>query len=70
MKTTIEIKEKLVFVQSEIDRINKVIEFDLSYLSHKFRFKDGSEHTEWTYDDALTSYIAQRSILRWILNIN
>ena len=69
MKTLKVINDKKIFVEQELSRINKLFE-ETSLLSEtdKFIFRDGTEHTEWTFHDAIVSYIAQLSILNWILD--
>ena len=69
MKTLKVIQDKKIFVEQELIRINKLFEnnSDLSEMD-KFVFKDGTQHTEWTLHDAIVSYVAQLSILNWILD--
>ena len=69
MKTLTAIRDKKIFVEQELVRINKLFESNprLSELD-KFTFRNGEEHTEWSFHDAIISYVAQLSILNWILD--
>ena len=66
MKSTHEIKERLTSVNNEIERIDKAIH-DGAALSDRYTHSDGTQHAEWSYDDALCSYMAQLVLLEWIL---
>ncbi|MEI8204972.1 MAG: hypothetical protein WCH34_18265 [Bacteroidota bacterium] len=67
MRTTEQIKEKLTKVEKEIKRISD-ISVDAS-LSEPYVSKGGNQHPEWSYDDAMTSFVAQRLILEWVLSM-
>jgi hypothetical protein len=68
MKTTKQIKRELDLVISELERIDKVFEDDSNTnLNDKFIMCSGKVHDEWTWSDALTSYVAQKGVLEWIL---
>ena len=67
MRTTQEIKQKLTEVEKEIRRISD-ISVDTS-MSEPYTFKGGNKHPEWSYDDAMTSLVAQKLTLEWVLSI-
>lgn len=68
MRTTADIKQRLNGVQAEIDRICSIIEQDISNLKKPYIFKSGGQHPEWNYNEALTSFVAQKHALKWVLN--
>ncbi|MFZ4545893.1 MAG: hypothetical protein ACOYN4_00580 [Bacteroidales bacterium] len=72
MRTTHEIKKKLDFVLSECERINKYLyDHPEETINSKFVFKDGkTTHTSWTFNDAITSLVAEKLLLQWILKMN
>lgn len=70
MRTTNQIKDKLTSVQKEIDRICNILEDDEKNYKNPYTYSNGEHHEEWTFDDALTSFVAQKSILKWVLNSN
>ena len=69
MKTLTSIRDKKIFVEQELIRINKLFESNPLLLEiDKFTFRNGEEHSEWSFHDAIVSYVAQLSILNWILD--
>jgi len=72
MRTTQDIKKKLDSVLAELERINTyLLDHPEATVSSRFVFKDGkTTHGEWTFNDAITSLVAEKLILKWVLNIN
>lgn len=69
MKTLKVIHDKKIFVEQELSRINKLFENDSSLSeTESFIFRNGTKHTEWSFRDAIIHYVAQLSILNWILD--
>ena len=68
MRTTIEIKEKLERTEAEIQRITDLL--SIHEESEKFILRDGTLHPEWTFNDALNIYVADKLLLKWVLKSN
>lgn len=71
MRTTKSIKERLVWVRSELDRINTLL-MDGTYkeTDHFVHAYGLISQADWTFKDALTKYVSERITLEWVLNIN
>jgi hypothetical protein len=67
MKSTQEIKKRLDTVEAELSRINKLMLDNPNIISEKFVFLNGNYHPEWTFNEALTSYVAKKLELKWVL---
>ncbi len=71
MKTTLQIKQKLIETKIEVKRISELLDNDQSLENTKYFFKNGIDHQgEWTFKDALTSYVSKQLTLEWVLGIN
>jgi hypothetical protein len=71
MRTTAEIKNRYDSTLKEMERINKYLYDNPNSENKKFVFKNGQETTsEWTFNDAITSLVAEKLLLQWILKMN
>jgi hypothetical protein len=70
MRTTAEIKNRYDSTLKEMERINKYLYDNPNSENKKFVFKSGQETTsEWTFNDAITSLVAEKLLLQWILKM-
>ncbi len=67
MKRTEVIKSELEFVRSELERINEMLIENKSLIDKPFQFKNGKAHDDWSFKDALTSYVSKKLTLEWVL---
>lgn len=66
MRTTNEIKDKLTSVEKEIKRISEIL-INVENYEKPYTYVNGDQHPEWTFDDALTSFVSQKLCLKWVL---
>ena len=71
MRTTKEISERYKNVCTEINRISNILINSDNALKEndKYTYSCGTEHPEWTFKQALISYISAKSQLEWVLGM-
>lgn len=72
MRTTKEISDRLKSTEAEISRISDIIKNDENEINKPFIYKNGcrSDSTEITHDFMLRKCIAEKGVLKWVLNSN
>jgi hypothetical protein len=69
MRATADIKKKLDFTIEELERINTYLHDHPGSEDKHFVLENGKESTaDWTFNDAITSYVSQKLTLQWVLS--
>ena len=68
MKTTHQIKEKLVHTTIECGRISDLLREDSSLINEKYVHSNGvTTNADMTNKEALSKYVSEKMLLTWIL---
>lgn len=68
MRTTRAIKDRLVWVRAELDRINTLLMDGGLKESDPFFFSNGEIFRERTFKESIIALVSERTTLEWVLN--
>ena len=67
MRTTAEINKRYIATEAEVRRISSILTNNPEIENEKYVFSNGTVHPGWTYKEALTAYVSEKSTLAWVL---
>jgi hypothetical protein len=68
MKSTRQIKDELCSVERETTRISDLLNDGTVKETDHYTYSNGvPSEADWTFSDALTSYVSKKLTLKWVL---